>query len=83
MKSRGCYDVFILLKMHKYLVKNEAVNGLDDISECIEEIVNELFPYHKSYSDSPVNAVSDNYVKRNIKFTLRPIDKDRYEKNIA
>ena len=47
MKNRGCYDVFIILKMHKDLVKNEAVNGLDDISECIEEIVNELYPYHK------------------------------------
>lgn len=82
MKNRGCYDVFIILKMHKDLVKNEAVNGLDDISECIEEIVNELFPYHKSYSDVPVDVVSDDYVRRNIKFTLRPIDKDGYEKSL-
>ena len=82
MKNRGCYDVFIILKVDKYLIKNEAVNCLDDISECIEEIVNELVPYQKSYSDIPVNAVSDNYVKRNIKFTLRPIDKDGYEKTL-
>lgn len=82
MKSRGCYDVFILLKMHKDLVKNEAVNGLDDVSECIEEIVNEVYPYHKSYSDVPVDVVSNNYVKRNIRFTLRPIDKDGYEKSL-
>lgn len=83
MKNRGCYDVFIFLKMHKDLVKNEAVNGLDDISECIEEIVNELYPYHKSYSDVPVDVVSDNYVRRNIRFSLCSKDKDRYEKIIA
>lgn len=82
MKSRGCYDVFILLKTHKDLVKNEAVNGLDDISECIEEIVNELYPYHKSYSDVPINMVSDGYVRRNIRFSLRPIDKDGYERSL-
>ena len=82
MKSRGCYDVFVILKSHKDLVKNEAVNGLDDISEWIEEIVNGVYPYHKSYSDVPVNAVSNNYVRRNIKFTLRPIDKDGYEKSL-
>ena len=82
MKSRGCYDVFVILKSHKDLVKNEAVNGLDDISECMEEIVNELYPYHKSYSDAPVDVVSDGYVRRNIRFSLRPIDKDGYEKSL-
>lgn len=82
MKSRGCYDVFILLKMHKDLIKNEAVNCLDDISECIEEIVNELYPYHNSFSNVPVDVVSDGYVRRNIRFSLRPIDKDRYEKSL-
>lgn len=83
MKSRDCYDVFVILKIHKDLIKNEAVNCLDDISECIEEIVNELYPYHKSYSNAPVNVVSDNYVRRNIRFSLRPIDKDRYEKSLG
>ena len=82
MKNRGCYDVFIILKVDKCLMKNEAVNCLDDISECIEEIVNELFPYHKSYSDVPIDVVSDDYVRRNIRFTLRPIDKDGYEKSL-
>lgn len=82
MKSRGCYDVFIILKAHKDLMKNEAVNCLDDISECIEEIVNELYPYHKSFSNVPVNVVSDKYVRRNIRFSLRPHDKDEYEKSL-
>lgn len=82
MKSRGCYDVFILLKTHKDLIKNEAVNCLDDISECIEEIVNELYPYHNSFSNVPVNVVSDGYIRRNIRFSLRPIDKDGYEKSL-
>ena len=82
MKNRGCYDVFIILKVDKCLMKNEAVNCLDDISECIEEIVNELFPYHKSYSDVPIDVVSDDYVRRNIRFSLRPIDKDGYEKSL-
>ena len=82
MKSRGCYDVFILLKAHKDLMKNEAVNCLDDISECIEEIVNELYPYHNSFSNVPVNVVSDGYVRRNIRFSLRPLDKDGYEKSL-
>lgn len=82
MKSRGCYDVFIILKMHKDLIKNEAVNCLDDISECIEEIVNELYPYHNSFSNVPVNVVSDGYIRRNIRFSLRPIDKDGYEKSL-
>lgn len=82
MKIRGCYDVFIILKAHKDLMKNEAVNCLDNISEYIEEIVNELYPYHKSYSNVPVNAVSDNYVRRNIRFSLRPLDKDGYEKSL-
>ena len=82
MKSRGCYDVFVILKTHKDLVKNEAVNCLDDISECIEEIVNEVYPYHKSFSDVPIDVVSDNYVKRNIRFSLRPLDKDGYEKSL-
>ena len=82
MKNRGCYDVFIILKVDKYLIKNEAVNCLDDISECIEEIVNELYPYHNSFSNVPVNVVSDGYVRRNIRFSLRPIDKDRYERSL-
>lgn len=82
MKNRGCYDVFIILKVDKCLMKNEAVNCLDDISECIEEIVNELYPYHKLFSNVPVNVVGDNYVRRNIRFTLRPIDKDGYEKSL-
>ena len=82
MKNRGCYDVFIILKVDKYLIKNEAVNCLDDISECIEEIVNELYPYHNSFSNVPVNVVSDGYVRRNIRFSLRPIDKDGYEKTL-
>lgn len=82
MKSHGCYNVFVILKTHKYLMKNEVVNCLDDISECIEEIVNELYPYHKSYSDAPVDVASDDYYRRNIRFTLRPIDKDRYEKSL-
>ena len=81
MKSRGCYDVFINLKAHTNLFKKEAVNGLDDISECIEEIVNELYPYHMSYSDRPVHA-SDDYDRRCIRFTLRPKDKDEYEKSL-
>ena len=82
MKSRGCYDVFIILKADKKLIRNEAVNCLDDISECIEEIVNELYPYHKSYSDAPVNVVSDNYVRRNIRFSLRQDDAEKYEKSV-
>ena len=82
MKVRGCYDVFINIKEHSYLFKKEAVNCLDDISECIEEIVNELYPYHKSYSDVTVDVVGDDYVRRNIRFTLRPIDKDGYEKSL-
>lgn len=82
MKNRGCYDVFIILKVDKYLIKNEAVNCLDDISECIEEIVNELYPYHNSFSNVPVNVVSDGYVRRNIRFSLRPIDKDGYERSL-
>ena len=82
MKNRGCYDVFIILKTHKCLMKNEAVNCLDDISVCVEEIVNEVYPYHKSYSDVPVDVVSDDYVRRNIKFSLRPLDKDGYEKSL-
>lgn len=81
MKNRGCYDVFIILKTHKDLIKNEAVNCLDDISEYIEEIVNELYPYHKSFSNVPVNVVSDNYVRRNIRFSLCPHDKEEYEKS--
>lgn len=82
VKSRGCYDVFILLKTHRDLIKNEAVNCLDDISECIEEIVNELYPYHKSFSNIPVDVVSDNYVRRNIRFSLSPYDKNGYEKSL-
>ena len=82
MKNRGLYDVFINIEAHTYLFKKEAVNYLDDISECIEEIVNELYPYHKSYSDRPVHA-SDNYDRRCIRFTLRPKDKDEYEKSLV
>lgn len=82
MKSRGCYDVFVILKAHKDLIKNEAVNCLDNISECIEEIVNELYPYHMSFSNIPVDVVSDNYVRRNIRFSLRPLDKDGYGKSL-
>lgn len=81
MKNRGRYDVFINIEAHSCLFKKEAVNCLDDISEYIEEIVNELYSYHKSYSDVPVHA-GDDYVRRNIRFSLCPLDKDGYEKSL-
>lgn len=81
MKSDNCFIVSIVLRVHKDLLRNDATNCMDDLSDYIEEIVNELYPYHKSYSDVP-NIVSHKYARRNIRFTLCPDDAKEYEKTL-
>lgn len=77
MKNKGKYDVFINLKAHKDVLGNSITNCLDDISECIEEIVNELYPYHKCYSDIPEH-IKNNFARRSIRFVLYPKDAERF-----
>ena len=82
MKSDNCFIVSIVLKVHKDLLRNDATNCMDDLSDYIEEIVNELYPYHKSYSDVPINIVSNKYARRNIRFSLCSDDAKEYEKTL-
>ena len=60
----------------------KSIHNIIDFENCLN-IVNELYPYHNSFSNVPVNVVSDGYVRRNIRFSLCSKDKDRYEKIIA
>jgi len=80
MKNKNCYDVFIHLKAHRDLLGNGITTRLDDVSECIEEIVNDLYPYHRCYSDIP-ECIADNFMRRNIRFVLSPKDMEKTSKN--
>ena len=82
MKNKNCYDVFIQTKAHRDLVVGTTINCLDDISECIEEIVKEVYPFYRCYSDIP-ERLRDDYTRRNIRFVLSPKDAEAYEKQKA
>lgn len=77
----NCFKVSISLKAHKDLLGNSATNCLDDISEYIKDIVNELFPYNKGYSNTPKTA-EHNYAGRSIEFLLYEKSASRYKRNI-
>lgn len=80
MKDVDNYDVFIQLKTHRDNVlykNNNGANCLDEISKYIEEIVNELYPYYKRYTDVPGGCI-DRFVSRIIKFRLSKYDAKRY-----
>lgn len=78
-KSKNCYDVLINLKAHKDILcyRNEVVNSLDVISGAIEELVKELYPYNKFYSNMPVRS-GDRFARRDIRFVLRVKDYEDY-----
>lgn len=78
-KSKNGYDVLINLKAHKDMLycKNEVVNSLDVISDAIEELVKELYPYNKFYSNMPVRS-GDRFIRRDIRFSLRVKDYEDY-----
>ncbi len=77
----NCFKVSISLKAHKDLLGNSAINCLDDISEYIKDIVNELFPYNRGYSNTP-KTVKHNYARRRIEFLLYEKSASRYKRNI-
>lgn len=68
-KNIDGYDVFIIIGTHKNLLGKDIVNRLDQISEYIEEIVNELYPYNHYYTDIP-EYNTESVAKRQIKFKL-------------
>ena len=78
-KSKNCYDVLINLKAHNDILcyRNEVVNSLDVISGAIEELVKELYPYNKFYSNMPVRS-GDRFARRDIRFSLRVKDYEDY-----
>ena len=80
MKSKDRYDVFIQLKAHKDISyrDNKHVNLLDEISKYIEEIVKELYPYHRLYADVPKGCI-DRYLRRNIRFSIYEHDAKSYQ----
>ena len=81
-KNNNCYNVFIITRTHKDLLGKGAVNRLDLLSDYIEEIVNELYPYNSYYTDIP-EYTTEPVVKRQIKFMLRPHDKELYEREFV
>ena len=80
-RSNNGYRVFIITGAHKDLLEKDIVNRLDLLSEYIEEIVNELYPYNCYYTDIPY--ATDLIVKRQIEFMLKPRDKDLYEREFV
>lgn len=72
-----CFKVIIELKAHKDLLGNSVTNCLDDISEYVKDIVKELFPYYKHYSNTP-KSVEQRYAGRSIEFDLYEKDAKRY-----
>ena len=84
MKTEDNYDVFIQLKAHRddvFYKNNNGVNCLDEISKYIEEIVNELYPYHKMYTDVPGGCI-DHFARRVIKFKLNKYDAEKHLKSL-
>lgn len=76
------YDIVIQLKMHRDMAVNKDskhVNCLDALSKYIEEIVNELYPYRKLYSDISVGCIN-RHIRRNIRFALFEDDAKNYQK---
>ena len=81
-KSNNGYRVFIITGAHKDLLEKDIVNRLDLLSEYIEEIVNELYPYNCHYTDIPYTYTTDLIVNRQIEFMLKPDYKESYEEMI-
>ena len=82
MKRKDGYDVVIIIETHKDLLGKDIVNHLDQISEYIEEIVNELYPYNRFYTDIP-ECTTGNLARRQISFTLQPRYADLYEREFG
>ena len=82
IKTNDCkYDVIIELRAHRDIA-NEGdmyVNCVDILSKYIEEIINELYPYHRQYSNI-VSRCGKYYITRDIRFTLREEDLIDYGK---
>lgn len=72
------YNAYIVIRMHKDLIKPNEENRIDVLASAVKEIATELFPYMTSYSDVPQQCC-DGYIERYICFTLREYDKAIYE----
>lgn len=74
------FNVMITVKSHRDLVSGDVVNCVDEISDVIEKIAKEVYPYHRCFSSIP--KTQGKFVERHISFKLYPLDKDGYEKSI-
>lgn len=71
------YNVMITVKSHRDLVAGDVVNCVDEISDAIEKIAKELYPYHRCFSNVP--RTQGKFVERHISFKLYQNDKEKYE----
>lgn len=74
------FNVMITVKSHRDLVSGDVVNCVDEISDAIEKIVKEIYPYHRCFSSIP--KTQGKFVERHICFTLYSKDKELYEKSM-
>lgn len=71
------FEILIQAKVHRDLLGKGIVNKLDDMSSYIEDVVKELYPYCRDYSDK-TEGIKGIYAKRNIRFKLIQRDADWY-----
>ena len=71
------FEILIQAKVHRDLLGKGIVNKLDDMSSYIEDVVKELYPYCRDYSDK-TEGIKGIYAKRNIRFKLTLRDADWY-----
>ena len=71
------FEILIQAKVHRDLLGKGIVNKLDDMSSYIEDVVKELYPYCRDYSDK-TEGIKGIYAKRNIRFKLTQRDADWY-----
>lgn len=76
-EMRG-YNVYIIIKMHKDLIKSDGENKIDALASAVKEIITELFPYRTHYSNIPKQCCNG-YIERHIRFNLNEYDKGLYE----
>lgn len=71
------FEILIQAKVHRDLLGKGIVNKLDDMSFYIEDVVKELYPYCRDYSNK-TEGIKGIYAKRNIRFTLTQRNADWY-----
>ena len=78
VSETGRYNPYIIIKMHKDMVRPDGENKIDTLANAVKEIVTELFPYMTHYSNMPKQCCNG-YIERHIRFALGEYEKNCYE----